>query len=92
MSRPVRLLPKDLAARWPDLPGDDPFGEVARRFAENLRMAIGNRTLRAVAEEAGLNHTTILAILEGRTWPDLQTLAKLEHGTSVDLWPGRLDR
>jgi hypothetical protein len=45
-----------------------------------------------VAEGAGPNHTTILAILEGRTWPDLQTLAKLEHGNGVDLWPGRLDR
>ena len=92
MPRPVRTLPRDLAAGWPDLPGDDPYGEVARRFAENLRLAIGNRTLRAVAEDCGLNHTTILAILEGRTWPDLQTLAKLERGVGADLWPGRLDR
>jgi transcriptional regulator with XRE-family HTH domain len=92
MSRPARTLPRDLATRWPDLPGADPFGEVARRFAENLRLAIGDRSLRAVAEDAGLNHTTILAILDGRTWPDLQTLAKLERGTGVDLWPGRLGR
>lgn len=67
----------------------DPVGEVARRFALNLRDAIGDRSLRAASEATGVDHTTIQAILQGRTWPDLYTLAKLEQGLDADLWPGR---
>jgi transcriptional regulator with XRE-family HTH domain len=88
MSRPARLLPRDLARDWPTARGDDPVGEVARRFALNLRDAIGDRSLRATAEATGVNHTTVLAVLEGRSWPDLATIAKLELGLGVSLWPG----
>ncbi|RNE66976.1 helix-turn-helix domain-containing protein [Cryobacterium tepidiphilum] len=66
-------------------------GEVARRFAANLRLAIGERGLRVAAQEAGVDHTTILAVFEGRAGPDLATIAKLERGFDVDLWPGRVD-
>jgi hypothetical protein len=89
MSRPARPHPRELAARWPDVAGEDPIGEVARLFAQNLRSVIGTRSLRAVEDETGVDHTTILAVLDGRTWPDLATIAKLEAGTKTDLWPGR---
>ena len=74
------------------MPAADPIGEVARQLAVNLRAAIGSRSLRAAAEAAGVDHSTIMAILQGRTWPDLYTLARLEQGLEADLWPERRSR
>ncbi|WP_213816115.1 helix-turn-helix transcriptional regulator [Glaciihabitans sp. dw_435] len=91
MPRPTRTLPRDRVADWPDREADDPSAEVARRLAINLRAAIGDRTLRAAAESCGVNHTTILAVLQGRSWPDLETIAKLERGLATDLWPRPAD-
>jgi transcriptional regulator with XRE-family HTH domain len=67
----------------------DPAGEVARQFALNLRKAVGDRSLRAAGEATGVDHTTIQAILTGSTWPDLETIAKLEIGLDANLWPRR---
>jgi hypothetical protein len=64
-------------------------GEVARQFTLNLREAIGTQSIRGAAAAADVNHSTLLGILEGRTWPDLETIAKIEHGLSADVWPGR---
>ena len=64
--------------------------EVARLFAENVRVAIGSRSLREVAALTGVNHTSIGDVLNGRTWPDLATIARLEAGLAADLWPGRV--
>ena len=89
MPRPSRPSPRELVEGWPDTRTDDPVGEVARQFALNLRAAIGDRSLRAAAEAAAMDHSTIQAILQGRTWPDLYTVAKLEQGLDTDLWPGR---
>jgi transcriptional regulator with XRE-family HTH domain len=75
---------------WPHVVSVDPIGEVARLFAENLREAIGDRSIRAAASDAGVDHSTIMAVLQGRTWPDLATIARLELGFGVDLWPGRI--
>ena len=75
---------------WPHVASLDPIGEVARLFAENLRIAIGDRSIRAAANDAGVDHSTIMAVLQGRTWPDLATIARLEMGFGVDLWPGRV--
>ena len=91
MSRPSRLHPCELVDSWPDVPSIDPTAEVARQLAENLRLAIGDRSVRSVARDADVDHATISAILRGRTWPDLYTIAKLERGLGVDLWPGRVD-
>lgn len=57
--------------------------EVARRLAK----AIGERSLRSVAREAGLDHTTVRALVEGERWPDLITIARLEVALDVRLWP-----
>jgi transcriptional regulator with XRE-family HTH domain len=72
------------------MPALDPTAEVARQLAENLRLAIGDRSVRSVARAADVDHSTIAAILNGRTWPDLYTIAKLERGLGMDLWPGRI--
>lgn len=89
MARSARARPQELTDSWPDKPSPDPVGEVARLFVMNLRREIGKRSIRAAAEACGLNHATLLGILEGRTWPDLETIAKLERGLTADLWPGR---
>jgi transcriptional regulator with XRE-family HTH domain len=52
-----------------------------------LKAAIGDRSLRAVGREAGLDHTTIAAVLEGDRWPDLITIARLEQALGARLWP-----
>ena len=75
---------------WPDVPLAGAVGEVARRFAVNVQTAIGERSVRAAARDAGLDHTTLLSVLHGRSWPDLATVARLENGLGIDLWPGRL--
>jgi len=72
------------------MPAVDPSGEVARRFAENLRKAMDGRSHRATAELTGVNYSTIQSILSGRAWPDLYTIAKLEAGLNTSLWPGLL--
>ena len=92
MPRPARLSPRDHVDDWPDSAAVDPVAEVARLFAVNLRAAIGDTSLRETGAAVGVDHSTILAILQGRSWPDLATIAKLEGGLGVDLWPGRVDR
>jgi len=87
MSRPTRTLPKERAQNWPTEPSGDPAGEVARQVALNLRAAIGAQSLRHAAEITGIHHATILKIVNGTSWPDLETLAKLEIGLGVRLWP-----
>ena len=84
-AKPVALAPSP----WPEVPSDDPVGEVARKFAINVRDAVGNRSLRSVAEASGLTHVTLLNILGGKVWPDLSTIARLEYGLGVQLWPKR---
>jgi hypothetical protein len=89
MPRPTRLKPHELVEDWPDGPATDAIGEVARAFAGNLREAIGETSIRAAAEACGMNHATLIGILDGRAWPDMETIAKLERGLDAALWPGR---
>ena len=93
MPRPARPSPAALSpAPWPTKPSPDPVAEVARRLVLNLEQAIAGRSIRSVAEAAGLDHTTLLGLLRGRSWPDLATIARLEQGLGADLWPGRPTR
>lgn len=50
------------------------------------------RSAREVARLTGVDYTTVSAILNGTTWPDLRTIARLEHGLQADLWPAGLAR
>lgn len=89
--RGVRRAPRDYAAdgaAWPDTPTDGPpEAEAARLIALRLGEAIGGHSLRAVARDAGLDHTTLSAVLAGRRWPDLVTVVRLERALNCDLWP-----
>ena len=89
MPRPLRSTPRELVPSWPDGPAADAVGEIARRFAANVRDAIGARSIRKAAESIGVHHATLLAILDGRTWPDLETIAKIELGLGTEIWPRR---
>jgi hypothetical protein len=84
------MHPRDRVPDWPNVPAVDPVDEVARRFAENVRKAIGDRSLREAGELVGVDFSTLGKIVRGTTWPDLETIAKLEVGFGVDLWPGRV--
>ena len=68
----------------------DPQQEVARRLALNLKAAIGDRSVRSVALEAGMDPNTLARIIAGEVWCDIRTLGKLEELLDVDLWPGRI--
>lgn len=60
----------------------------ARAFARAVQDAMADRPVREVARQAGLSHTTLLAVLHGERWPDMITIAKLEESLRADLWPG----
>lgn len=85
--REPRLSPAALAKNWPSTPVADPAAETARRFALNLRDALGDRSVRAVARDAGVNEGTIRHILTGSVWPDLLTISRLELALGVNLYP-----
>ncbi|KQQ28660.1 hypothetical protein ASF54_08425 [Frondihabitans sp. Leaf304] len=55
----------------------------------NVRMAMDGRSIRSVALDSGIGNVTLVSILAGKAWPDLATIARLETGLGVDLWPGR---
>jgi transcriptional regulator with XRE-family HTH domain len=87
MPRPERALPADGAPTpWPEVASDDPLTEIARRFALRLRSEIGERSIRSVAVAAGLSHVTLLNVLNGRAWPDLATIGRLELALNADLY------
>jgi len=85
--RPVRVTPNELCIDWPTTRSDDP----ARQFVLNLRSAIGGRAIREVARDTGVDRASIATVLNGLSWPDIVTLAKLEIGLGVSLWPGYVD-
>lgn len=87
VSRPVRLTPRALCADWPRVTSTDVVGEVARKFAVNVLAAIGERSLRDIEMVTGVDHSAIAKVLAGESWPDLATIAKLEIGMNVRLWP-----
>jgi len=79
VGRTVRARPVDLAqSPWPSAHSDDALGEYARLWVLRLIEVVADRSIRSVAEGAGLHHSTLDGIIAGRVWPDLATIAKLE--------------
>lgn len=74
---------------WPDGEAIDETTEKVRALAVNLREAMGSLSLREVGDRTGVNHAAVRAILEGRVWADVRTLARLEVGLGVSLWPAQ---
>jgi len=81
---------------WPDLRPNsvDPVARKCLYFVLNLRSAVEEfnetgrtQSLRDFARQAEVNHASLIAIIAGRTWPDGETIAKLEAMTDRPLWP-----
>lgn len=86
MSGSERGHPVDRApAPWPHVASTDPLAETARHFVLRLQQAMGSRSVRSVATEAGISHVTLLRVIGGRVWPDLATITRLEITLDADL-------
>lgn len=93
MARPRRSAPRAhvVSGDWPTAQLDgDPAAEAAQEFTVRLAAAAGALSLRGVEAATGVDHDTVARILRGDTWPDIATVANLEHGLEADLWPGRI--
>ena len=93
MARPARKTPRELTPDgWPEVTSPDPVAEVARQFALNLREAVGEQSLRGASARIGVDHSTLVRILAGEAWPDLATIARIEIGLGVAVYPGPIGR
>ena len=75
---------------WPDGLVDAPLPVVyCAAIAISLAAVLAERrlSLRAVATLTGVDRQTITRTLSGATMPDLNTIACLESGLDVPLWP-----
>jgi len=59
---------------------------LASALAQRLNKKIGDESIRYIAKKADLSPQTILNILNGKTWPDLRTIARLENAVNGRLW------
>ena len=92
MGRITRKPPAELVGEWPDEAAADVSVEVARALSLRLREAMADRSARDVGRLSGVDYSTVYAVLNGTTWPDLMTIARLEAGLQVDLWPAGVAR
>ena len=75
---------------WPEGPLSSdapPEAIVARAIAVGLSVALQERSVRHLAADADLAHTTIYDLLAGNTYGDVITIARLETALGVRLWP-----
>ena len=86
--------PKSFIARgtWPHgrLRNDAPVEvRYAQAIAQRLAFALNEKgvTLREAARRTGVDRQTITRTLAGDTLADLATIAMLEEGLQVSLWP-----
>jgi len=89
MSRPVRPAPRSFSEHWPDKECSDPVAEVARLLAIKLRVVTDIYGVREVARRASVSSSIISRTINGESWVDTATLARLELELGVDLWPRR---
>ena len=80
---------------WPEGPfsSDAPtYAVTTAALVVTLQRCINERglSLRAVANPAGMDPTSLSRLLTGKVVPDLGTIAGLEQSLEVDLWPGRV--
>jgi hypothetical protein len=87
----LRARPADYleSGVWPDgaLSADAPReARLAAAISARLRVAMGERTLRDVARQAELSPQTVANLVQGLSWGDMVTLARLEVVLGVQLW------
>lgn len=90
MVRPKPGSPASLYPGWPDsLDVTVTEHQMIQAMVINLRRERNRyRSVKGVAEKSGVAASTISDILNGNTWPLLETMARLEVGLGVRLWPG----
>lgn len=78
------------AGQWPDgtlAPVAPEVVQYAMHIIQQLRAAIAGRSKVDVARRAGIERTSFYDILDGRTWADTVSLARLEIALKTRLWP-----
>jgi ribosome-binding protein aMBF1 (putative translation factor) len=87
-SRAPRECAQDPEA-WPHAVVDDVAAAVVQAIARRLADALAERgwSRRTAAGRLGINRQTIADVIEGRCWPDVATVARLEAGLNTVLWP-----
>lgn len=90
MVRPKPGSPASLYPGWPDsLDVSTPEHQMIQAMVINLRRERNRyRSVKGVAEKSDVAASTISDILNGNTWPSLETMARLEVGLGALLWPG----
>ncbi len=84
---PVTYLEKDgVFPNGPFRPGTPREVDLAAALVIRLNNRIGDESIRYVAKIAGLSPQTILNIRNGKSWPDLRTIARLERALATRLW------
>ena len=84
---PITYLAKN--GSFPDgpfRPKTPPEVYLAAAVARRLKGGIRYNSIRSVAKKADLSPQTIINILNGKSWPDLRTIAKLENACNSWLW------
>lgn len=85
--------PRELADDPENWPHADLSGHVAaavvQSIAATLQAVMAERGLsfRRLAELSGVNRQTVNDVAVGRCWPDVATIAQLESGLTIRLWP-----
>ena len=89
MVRPKPGSPASLYPGWPDsLDVSAPEHAMIQAMVINLRRQRSLfRTVKAMSARTGVPSSTIYDVLGGNAWPSLETVARLEVGLGVRLWP-----
>ena len=89
MVRPKPGSPASLYSGWPDsLDVSAPEHAMIQAMVINLRRQRSLfRTVKAMSARTGVPSSTISDVLGGNAWPSLETVARLEVGLGVRLWP-----
>lgn len=66
--------------------GAPPEARLLAGIASRLSVAMAGTTLRTVSKEADVSLGAISNLLNGKTWGDVVTVARLEKALGVPLW------
>lgn len=87
-----RKSPAELTPGWPHHKSDDFIAETARQIALVVIEETRDRGLRPLSKLIGANHSTLLNVAEGRTWPSIALVARLEMFLDKPVWPAAGDK
>ena len=77
------------AGRWPGGPlrhNAPPEAHLARAMSLRLRTAAASWVLTELARTAGISEAVLYNVLNGSTWGDVVTVARLERALGMTLW------